>query len=190
MPTPPSPAARPSVFLSYSHADERWKKRLLIHLNIAAAEGLLDVWEVRRCPGGTHLTRNTSGATTDRGSFWTVIEVTSRDTRSDDLGRKKDCYVRLGVEEYFLHDPLREYLKPALQGFRLVAGRYEPIAPAADGSLASHVTGLTLRVSAPTSVAGSRQVAAHKGVTEGVRQDDGRDAAVLRIVDRVQQKTA
>jgi Uma2 family endonuclease len=30
-----------------------------------------------------------------------VIEVTSRHT-ADDLGRKKDCYERLGVEEYFL----------------------------------------------------------------------------------------
>jgi Uma2 family endonuclease len=78
-----------------------------------------------------------------------VIEVTSRDTASEDLSKKKDCYARLGVEEYFLHDPLEEYLQPPLQGYRLVAGRYEPIAPAADGSLASRVTGLMLRIEPP-----------------------------------------
>jgi Uma2 family endonuclease len=74
-----------------------------------------------------------------------VIEVTSRDTRGADLGKKKDCYERLGVKEYFLYDPLGEYLEPPLQGFRLVGGRYRPLAPAADGALASPTTGLVLR---------------------------------------------
>ena len=47
--------------------------------------------------------------------------------------------------EYFLHDPLGEYLEPRLQGFRLVRGRYQPLKPAVDGALQSAVTGLTLR---------------------------------------------
>src|SRR5215218_6188998 len=34
-----------------------------------------------------------------------VIELTSDSTRDEDLSRKKLCYERLGVEEYFLHDP-------------------------------------------------------------------------------------
>jgi Uma2 family endonuclease len=77
-----------------------------------------------------------------------VIEVTSRDTRSEDIsdGSKKGCYERLGVEEYFLHDPYGEYLKPRLQGFRLVEGRYRPIEPAPDGSLISQTTGLIFRL--------------------------------------------
>jgi formylglycine-generating enzyme required for sulfatase activity len=52
MPTPPSSAAHPSVFLSYSHKDERWKERLLTHLGIAAEEGLLAVWDDRRIAAG------------------------------------------------------------------------------------------------------------------------------------------
>ena len=77
-----------------------------------------------------------------------VIEVTSRDTRGDDISdrKKKGCYERLGVEEYFLHDPFGEYLNPRLQGFRLVDGRYRPIEPAPDGSLISRTTGLVLRL--------------------------------------------
>lgn len=75
-----------------------------------------------------------------------VIEVSSQKTSGEDTGRKKAIFERLGVEEYFLHDPLGEYLIPRLQGFRLVAGWYRPIEPAADGSLASATTGLTLRL--------------------------------------------
>lgn len=73
-----------------------------------------------------------------------VVEVTSKGSRREDV-EKKDLYARLGVEEYFLHDPLGEYLKPSLQGFRLENGKYLPIQPAIDGSLMSRLTGLTLR---------------------------------------------
>ncbi len=73
-----------------------------------------------------------------------VIEVTSESTRGEDLGKKKDCYERLGVEEYFLFDPAAEYLRPRLQGFRLAGGRYQRIAEGADGSLASRTTDLSL----------------------------------------------
>jgi Uma2 family endonuclease len=74
-----------------------------------------------------------------------VVEVTSESTRDEDLDTKKDRYQRLGVEEYFLHDPLSEYLSPALQGYRLQDGRYRRIAPEPDGTLVSTTTGLRLR---------------------------------------------
>jgi len=73
-----------------------------------------------------------------------IIEVTSENTRRQDLA-KKERYQRLGVEEYFLFDPLGDYLRPRLQGYRLEGGRYQPIEPASDGSLPSRITGLTLR---------------------------------------------
>jgi len=72
-----------------------------------------------------------------------VIEVTSKDTRNEDLD-KKAVYERLGVEEYLLFDPLGEYLRPQLQGYRLMAGRYEAMTLEADGSLVSGTTGLRL----------------------------------------------
>ncbi len=56
-----------------------------------------------------------------------VLEITSRSTRKEDLGRKRNLYATLGVSEYFLHDPRGEYLRPLLKGFRLSRGAYEPL---------------------------------------------------------------
>ena len=73
-----------------------------------------------------------------------VIEVTSASSRREDV-EKKVVYARLGVEEYFLFDPLREYLAPSFQGFRLHKGVYRAIEPDAEGALTSGTTGLKLR---------------------------------------------
>ncbi len=73
-----------------------------------------------------------------------VFEVTSPSTRREDLVKKRDLYARLGVREYFLYDPLAEYLRPSLQGFRLDDGVYQPIEPDAEGALVSEELGLRL----------------------------------------------
>ena len=71
-----------------------------------------------------------------------VVEMTSPKTRKEDAGKKFLIYQDvLQVREYFLFDPLDEYLDPPLQGHRLVEGRYVPIEPV-DGRLPSEVTGL------------------------------------------------
>jgi Uma2 family endonuclease len=59
-----------------------------------------------------------------------VIELTSKSTKNEDLRKKFLVYQDvLKVSEYFLFDPLGDYLKPPLQGYRLKGGKYEPIAP-------------------------------------------------------------
>ncbi len=72
-----------------------------------------------------------------------VMELTSNSTRQRDQVFKPNIYAELGVEEYFLYDPLAEYLTPSLQGFRLSGDAYIPIEPDADGSL--HCEELELR---------------------------------------------
>jgi Uma2 family endonuclease len=73
-----------------------------------------------------------------------IIELTSESTRDEDVLDKRMLYEQvLGVEEYYLFDPYGEYLKPPLQGFRLIAGTYAPIEPIA-GRLPSEVLGLHL----------------------------------------------
>ncbi len=73
-----------------------------------------------------------------------VLEATSRSTRREDRGKKFRTYQdELKVREYFLFDPLGEYLKPPLQGYRLAEGQYRPIGPV-DGRLPSEVLGLHL----------------------------------------------
>ena len=53
-----------------------------------------------------------------------VIEVTSRSTQGEDLGRKQRIYASLGVTEYYMTDPTAEYLRPPLRAWRLQEGRY------------------------------------------------------------------
>jgi Uma2 family endonuclease len=74
-----------------------------------------------------------------------VLEATSKDTKDEDRGKNKAIYQAMGVSEYFLFDPLNEYLKPRLQGFELTARGYRAISRQADGSLPSKTTGLVLR---------------------------------------------
>jgi len=73
-----------------------------------------------------------------------VIELTSESTRGEDIGKNK-LYEQLGVEELFLFDPLGDYLRPRLQGYRLEDGRYQPLPLKMDGSLESRTTGLILK---------------------------------------------
>ena len=55
-----------------------------------------------------------------------LIELTSESTRKEDTIRKPHQYAALGVREYFLFDPLGEFLTPRLQGYRLnTDGRYD-----------------------------------------------------------------
>jgi Uma2 family endonuclease len=62
-----------------------------------------------------------------------VIEITSSSTRKVDQGKKKLLYQdTLQVPEYFLFDPYGEYLRPQLQGYRLVSGEYMPIEAVAE----------------------------------------------------------
>jgi Uma2 family endonuclease len=73
-----------------------------------------------------------------------VIELTSKSTKHEDQVKKKELYRDvLQVSEYFMFDPIKDYLEPSLQGFRLVDGEYLPIEPV-DGRLPSDVLGLHL----------------------------------------------
>ena len=75
----------------------------------------------------------------------TIFEITSKQTAQADLTTKYQLYERLGVKEYFLFDPLDEYLQPRLQGFILVQGRYQALPLSTEGELISRELGLILR---------------------------------------------
>ncbi|MHB1423517.1 MAG: Uma2 family endonuclease [Gemmataceae bacterium] len=73
-----------------------------------------------------------------------AIELTSSSTRRKDLEDKYELYQdTLRVKEYFLFDPLGDYLDPSLQGHRLRGGQYRMIRAVA-GRLPSQVLGLHL----------------------------------------------
>jgi Uma2 family endonuclease len=75
-----------------------------------------------------------------------IFEITSRGSRLEDLGTKRALYAMLGVREYFLSDPLGEYLRPPLQGYRLQQGEYERVLPGDQGQLVSQALSLELRL--------------------------------------------
>ena len=77
-----------------------------------------------------------------------VFEVTSRSSRLEDIGTKRALYAMLGVQEYFVYDPLGEYLRPALQGYRLEDGEYQRMPSASPDQLVSQVLGLEIRLEA------------------------------------------
>lgn len=60
-----------------------------------------------------------------------VVELLSASTEHNDRGKKKDIYEGLGVRAYYLFDPV----SLELEGFELVDGTYQSIAPDEAGRL-------------------------------------------------------
>jgi Uma2 family endonuclease len=73
-----------------------------------------------------------------------IFEITSRKTWDEDWIYKKGLYEERGVQEYILYDPRHEYLERRLMGFRLMDGKYQPIALDVDESLVSEVLGVRI----------------------------------------------
>ncbi|MDE0692512.1 MAG: Uma2 family endonuclease [Gammaproteobacteria bacterium] len=79
--------------------------------------------------GPSRDTKRTVWKAWEEGKFADfVLEVASRGTHRRDLTEKHALYERLGVTEYWQHDPTGAYLPPRLLGHRLnKAGTYEPV---------------------------------------------------------------
>ncbi len=78
-----------------------------------------------------------------------VLEVASKNTWREDLGRKRALYAELGVREYWLFDPKDEYFDPPLQGLVLREGAYRALPALVENgarTIRSDVLGLDLRV--------------------------------------------
>jgi Uma2 family endonuclease len=102
-----------------------------------------DVFVVKECE---QRQRRTFKIWEEGKSLAFALEVTSKKTRRQDLGPKMELYAQLGILEYFLYDPLGEWLEPALQGFRLVDGSYLPPELDASAGLVSEQLGITFRL--------------------------------------------
>jgi len=75
-----------------------------------------------------------------------VFKFTSKKTKKNDLTTKKDLCASLGVKEYFVCDPESAYFKPALQGYCLQKGVYQPIKSSSDGKLPCRELSAMLRL--------------------------------------------
>ena len=102
-----------------------------------------DVFVVKGVPKGE---RRTYRVWVEKRPPLVVFEFTSRSTRLEDSGNKKALYAMLGVREYFVCDPLGEYLEPPLQGFVLERGEYRRLPAESDGSVMSDELELRLKL--------------------------------------------
>jgi len=118
-----------NMFLYYRKGDPR---------AVVAPDGFV-VKGVPKLPGGVERRKYLLWQEGQVPCF--VLETTSESTKEQDKAKRK-TYAQLGVAEYFQFDPFGEYLRPPLQGFRLVKGLYEPVRPNPDGSLLSHTLGV------------------------------------------------
>lgn len=109
-----------------------------------------------------------------------VLEVSSRETSTEDEGNKMVLCRRLGVREYFLFDPEGDYLEPRLQGYRLAGDRYRRISAGPDGSVPSETLGLRFMVEGPSLRAVDSTTGARILRPEEERQRAARYAERLR----------
>lgn len=58
-----------------------------------------------------------------------IFEVSSKTTKRVDMNEKMHLYAQLGVREYFIYDPTRDYLNPPLAAYGLTGNRYTPMQP-------------------------------------------------------------
>jgi Uma2 family endonuclease len=66
-----------------------------------------------------------------------IFEITSKSTWRIDIKDKFPVYEKLGVNEYFIFDPIDRCLRPRLQGYRLNRKKHRKMRQSADGSLES-----------------------------------------------------
>lgn len=174
---------------------ERLKARYADDPNVYVAGNLLVYYAERRprvslAPDGfvvfgvPNRTRR-SYKTWEEGRFPDVVfEFTSASTQEADLGRKFDVYQDIWrVKEYFLFDPLGEYLDPSLLGYRLTRGEFQPILPVKD-ALASKVLGITLshdgsRLTLRDAATGEKVLTRTERQVEAER--DGREKAEAEV---------
>ena len=110
-----------------------------------------------------------------------VLETTSDSTQSEDLQHKMRLYARLGVAEYFLYDPLGDWLEPPLLGYRMVGGGYVPLEPGDNGGILSEELGISFRLE-------EGQLALYDGMTGKRLQTNAEEVA--KVKSQLQQAEA
>jgi Uma2 family endonuclease len=118
-----------NMFLYYEEGNPRARKApdlmVVKRVDTSQPRRIFKVWEEKAVP-------------------CVIIEFTSKSTCEEDQGDKKAVYAHLGVREYFLFDPLHEYLDQPFEGYRLIGQEYVPMEAASAGGIVSEELGLRL----------------------------------------------
>ncbi len=110
-----------------------------------------------------------------------VLETTSSTTRGEDQRGKMRLYARLQVVEYFLYDPLGDWLEPPLLGYRMMGGGYVPLEPDDKGGILSQELEISFRLE-------EGQLALYDGMTGKRLQTNAEEIA--KVKSQLQQAEA
>ena len=94
---------RTKIFISYSHEDERWRKRLIGHLAVLSVEGIIDPWDDRRIGAGQDWFAQISEQMGEARIAVLLISsafLTSRFIREEEVPRLFDRHARGGMTIY------------------------------------------------------------------------------------------
>jgi tetratricopeptide (TPR) repeat protein len=80
-------ATKPTIFISYSHADEKWKDLLVTQLGVSQQQGLLELWDDRRIGAGEDWYEAIMEAM-DAGSV-AILLISSNSLTSDFILKKE-----------------------------------------------------------------------------------------------------
>ena len=112
-----------------------------------------------------------------------VLEVASKNTWREDLGRKRGLYAELGVREYWLFDPKDEYFDPPLQGLVLRERAYRALPALVENgarTIRSEVLSLDLRAESGKlrfrDLATGQYLKSHAEATKALRSAEARIA--------------
>ena len=114
-----------------------------------------------------------------------VLEITSRSTRHEDQGPKREAYASLGVGEYWQYDPTGDYLEPSLQGFRLSGRGYEPMPVVAllRGGLTAYSEALGLDLRLERGAFRFRDPATARNLLDYEEAEQARQALQARVAE-------
>ena len=110
-----------------------------------------------------------------------VLETTCSTTRGEDQRGKMRLYARLQVMEYFLYDPLGDWLEPPLLGYRMMGGGYVPLEPDDKGGILSQELEISFRLE-------EGQLALYDGMTGKRLQTNAEEIA--KVKSQLQQAEA
>jgi Uma2 family endonuclease len=116
-----------------------------------------------------------------------VFEITSKGTQKEDQEFKHRLYAQIGVQEYWLFDPKREWLNEPLMGYQLVNDDYVLIP-----DFCSQVLGLQLQIDGKlirfTEIETGRQLPMPAELANALNQEQQRADQEQQRADQEQQR--
>ncbi len=140
----------PTVFISYSHKDEKWKNLLMKHLGVLRDQGLLGIWEDRRIEAGADWHANIQEAMKSASIAVLVItgnSLTSEYILKDEVPPLLERRRAEGVRMFpLVAEPCAWHTVDWLRQMNLRPTDGRPLSSGSDNQIDSDLTALTSEI--------------------------------------------